>query len=379
MHPLFKGIVDHLPPPPVDTGFFLVFYFFLFIFYFISFLFYFILYFFSNFSTVWSCKGIIIYFFPPPNYIFNNSYCYFYSLISFSLSLFLLSLSSLSLLSFSPQKESNFGMLVSLLEHEDHLGRVVVGTIRSGELQSGDVIAAIDREGRVVEEGKVLLLFFYYYLFIYYLFIIYYLLFIYYFDFLDYFSFFISFYFSLFSFYSTISKKKQVTKISVRKGLNRTFVTSATAGDIVGIAGLSSANVTDTIRIVPKEKEKKERKEDWAVVIPSDPLDPPVLSISVRVNDSPLSGREFCAFFFFFFVLFYFVLFISFFCFFYFILFYFILFYFLLKIIFLKHRGKKCTSRNIDERLKKELETNVSLQVKKVSESCFEVFFFKQN
>ena len=70
-------------------------------------------------------------------------------------------------------------------------------------------------------------------------------------------------------------------------------VDEATTGDIVGVAGLAKASVTDTVRAIPEGKEKdKSLKADWAVPIPSDPLDPPVLSMSVRVNDSPLAGQE---------------------------------------------------------------------------------------
>ena len=65
------------------------------------------------------------------------------------------------------------------------------------------------------------------------------------------------------------------------------------AGDIVGVAGLSLASVTDTVRAIPEGLEKdKNPKPAWAVPFESDPLDPPVLSMSVRVNDSPLAGTE---------------------------------------------------------------------------------------
>ena len=64
------------------------------------------------------------------------------------------------------------------------------------------------------------------------------------------------------------------------RGLKRVAVESAEAGDIVAIAGLVDTSVSDTIGTV-----------DLAAAIPAPPIDPPTLSITVSINDSPLAGR----------------------------------------------------------------------------------------
>jgi GTP-binding protein len=55
----------------------------------------------------------------------------------------------------------------------------------------------------------------------------------------------------------------------------------ADAGDIVSIAGLAKATVADTL-VAPGVKEP----------IAAQPIDPPTLSMTFRVNDGPLAGRE---------------------------------------------------------------------------------------
>lgn len=55
----------------------------------------------------------------------------------------------------------------------------------------------------------------------------------------------------------------------------------ASAGDIISIAGFESATVTNTLNEPGKNK-----------VLPSIPIDPPMLSIFVSANTSPLAGKE---------------------------------------------------------------------------------------
>lgn len=98
----------------------------------------------------------------------------------------------------------------------------------------------------------------------------------------------------------------KLTKLFSFKGIEKYPIDKAIAGDIVAIAGVESASVSDTIC-------------DPSVNTPlkTTPVDPPTMSITIRVNDSPFAGTE----------------------------------------------GKYVTSRNILDRLKKEEATNVAIKV----------------
>lgn len=115
----------------------------------------------------------------------------------------------------------------------------------------------------------------------------------------------------------TIVESGRVTKLLSFRGLDRVAVDEAKAGDIVAIAGLSEATIPDTLA-EPSINEP----------LPSLPVDPPTLSMTFRINDGPLGGRE----------------------------------------------GKKVTSRQIRDRLFKEIEGNVAIKVTESPESeAFEV------
>lgn len=73
----------------------------------------------------------------------------------------------------------------------------------------------------------------------------------------------------------------RITKVLAFRGLERQPVEEASAGDIVAIAGLELANVADTIANL-----------DVSEPIPAQPIDPPTLAMTFRVNDSPLAGTE---------------------------------------------------------------------------------------
>lgn len=98
----------------------------------------------------------------------------------------------------------------------------------------------------------------------------------------------------------------KVAKIFVYKGLERIEVGSAAAGDIVAITGVDVAQIGETIACQHEPEP-----------LPVMEIKPPTLKISLSPNTSPFSGQE----------------------------------------------GKYTTSRQISERLKKELETNVGLRV----------------
>ena len=76
-------------------------------------------------------------------------------------------------------------------------------------------------------------------------------------------------------------EKGRITKILAFRGLKRQPIDVAEAGDIVAIAGLSKATVADTI-CAP----------EVLIPLPAQPIDPPTISITVSVNNSPLAGRE---------------------------------------------------------------------------------------
>jgi GTP-binding protein len=73
----------------------------------------------------------------------------------------------------------------------------------------------------------------------------------------------------------------RITKVLAFRGLERQPVEEAGAGDIVAIAGLQLANVADTIC-----------HPEVMTPIPAQPIDPPTLAMTFRVNDSPLAGTE---------------------------------------------------------------------------------------
>ena len=112
-------------------------------------------------------------------------------------------------------------------------------------------------------------------------------------------------------------ERGRLTKLLAFRGLKRVPVDSADAGDIVAIAGLSDTTVADTIGAL-----------DLAAPLPSSPIDPPTLAITVSINDSPLAGRA----------------------------------------------GDKVQSRVIRERLMREAESNVAIRVREAdNKDSFEV------
>jgi GTP-binding protein len=73
----------------------------------------------------------------------------------------------------------------------------------------------------------------------------------------------------------------RVSKVLAFRGLERVGLDEAMAGDIVSIAGLPNATVAHTI-CAP----------EVTAPLPAQPIDPPTLSMTFRVNDSPLAGTE---------------------------------------------------------------------------------------
>jgi GTP-binding protein len=73
----------------------------------------------------------------------------------------------------------------------------------------------------------------------------------------------------------------RITKVLAFRGIERVPVDEAEAGDIVALAGLPNATVAMTICDPAVE-----------TPIPAQPIDPPTLAMTFRVNDSPLAGSE---------------------------------------------------------------------------------------
>ena len=78
-----------------------------------------------------------------------------------------------------------------------------------------------------------------------------------------------------------IETQAKVMRIQKRFGMADIELKKAYAGDIVSIAGLQLGTVGHTLNNVGKTH-----------VIPSIPIDPPMLSFTVTFNDSPLKGTD---------------------------------------------------------------------------------------
>lgn len=162
----------------------------------------------------------------------------------------------------SADPDGPFKFLVTLLDRDNFLGRILTGLVFSGSVKTNMPIHALDNDGAVVETGRA-------------------------------------------------------SKIMTFRGLERVPVDEANAGDIISIAGLTTATVSNTIC-------------DPGVTEPlhAQPIDPPTLSMRFAVNDSPMAGRE----------------------------------------------GTKVTSRMIRDRLLREAESNVAIKVTEAADrDSFEV------
>ena len=73
----------------------------------------------------------------------------------------------------------------------------------------------------------------------------------------------------------------RVNKILAFRGLQQQPIEFAEAGDIVSIAGMSKATVADTIADTSVRE-----------AIPAQPIDPPTITVTFGINDSPLAGRD---------------------------------------------------------------------------------------
>jgi GTP-binding protein len=73
----------------------------------------------------------------------------------------------------------------------------------------------------------------------------------------------------------------RVSKILAFRGLSQQPIEVAEAGDIVTLAGMSKATVADTLCALEID-----------IALPAQPIDPPTISVTFGINDSPLAGKD---------------------------------------------------------------------------------------
>ena len=147
--------------------------------------------------------------------------------------------------------KEDFSMLATTLGADPFVGRILTGRVETGTLKVGQTVQALSRVGQKIEQFRI-------------------------------------------------------TRIQAFRGLSQQDIKEATAGDIVSLAGMAKATVSDTICALAVEEPLK-----------AQPIDPPTISVTFGINDSPLAGRD----------------------------------------------GSKVQSRVIRERLMKEAESNVAIRV----------------
>jgi GTP-binding protein len=159
-------------------------------------------------------------------------------------------------------QDEPFTMLATTLGSDPFVGRVLTGRVETGTLKVGATVQALSRVGQKIEQFRV-------------------------------------------------------TRVQAFRGLAQQDIDEAQAGDIVSLAGMSKATVSDTICALAVDEP-----------LEAQPIDPPTITVTFGINDSPLAGRD----------------------------------------------GKKVQSRVIRDRLMKEAESNVAIKISDTpSGEAFEV------
>ena len=159
-------------------------------------------------------------------------------------------------------QDEPFTMLATTLGSDPFVGRVLTGRVETGTLKVGATVQALTRVGQKIEQFRV-------------------------------------------------------TRVQAFRGLAQQDIDEAQAGDIVSLAGMSKATVSDTICALAVDEP-----------LEAQPIDPPTITVTFGINDSPLAGRD----------------------------------------------GKKVQSRVIRDRLMKEAESNVAIKISDTpSGEAFEV------
>jgi GTP-binding protein len=152
-----------------------------------------------------------------------------------------------------------FQMQITSLEYDSHLGRYLVGKINRGSIKKNDAVILLEKENKV--QGRV-------------------------------------------------------REIFVKEGLQWVSVDSASAGEIVAIAGVESTAIGATLCSL----DRPESLEDIQIT-------PPAVKVSFEANTSPFSGKE----------------------------------------------GKYVTAKQLEQRLEQEKDLNISLDISKISGSSYSV------
>ena len=123
-------------------------------------------------------------------------------------------------------QDKPFSMLATTLGADPYLGRLLTGRVETGVIKAGANLRGLSRDGAVIETF-------------------------------------------------------QVKQILAFRGLGRTAIEKAEAGDIVALAGMTKATVADTLA-----------SPEVSTPIASQPIDPPTITVTFGINDSPLAGRD---------------------------------------------------------------------------------------
>jgi GTP-binding protein len=146
--------------------------------------------------------------------------------------------------------EKPLQLQVTTIDYSDYLGRIVIGKVHNGTIKMGQQASLLREDGSIL--------------------------------------------------------KGKISKLMGFEGLKRIDIPSASAGNIIAVAGFADANIGETIAC-----------PDEPLALPMIKVDEPTLQMTFCVNDSPFAGQE----------------------------------------------GKLVTSRQVRDRLFKELDTNVALRV----------------
>jgi GTP-binding protein len=119
-----------------------------------------------------------------------------------------------------------FRMLATTLEVDPYLGRILIGRISSGSVEPNQTVKALRRDGTLIETARI-------------------------------------------------------SKVLAFRGLERSPIELAEAGDIIAVAGLTEATVADTLCDPAVE-----------TAFAAQPIDPPTLAMMFRINDGPFAGQE---------------------------------------------------------------------------------------
>jgi len=120
----------------------------------------------------------------------------------------------------------DFRMLATTLSNDPFVGRILTGRVESGRLKVGATLQALSRSAQKIEQFRV-------------------------------------------------------TRIQAFRGLAQADIDEAVAGDIVSLAGMSKATVSDTLCALAVD-----------TPLEAQPIDPPTITVTFGINDSPLAGRE---------------------------------------------------------------------------------------